>query len=180
MTGDSASHVWYQVEDGLSECRWLSADDDHGEVASQTDRDLFFRLDARRLKRGEYIAAVHLLSGGRPSFDIVIMVYLTVADPLSRPPLSAATTPESCRLQSIYPNPFNCETTICYRIENDSRVSMAVYDLQGRLVKRLLDGQQPGGERRLSWRPADLPAGEYVLRLQSGRGSDVKKLVHLP
>jgi len=57
---------------------------------------------------------------------------------------------------------------------------LAVYDLSGRRVALLLDGEQPAGERRLGWdgrdargRPA--AAGIYLLRLESGASATVAR-----
>ena len=40
---------------------------------------------------------------------------------------------------SVHPNPFNPSTTIAFELPRAAEVSLDIYDLQGRLVRRLLD-----------------------------------------
>ncbi len=54
-----------------------------------------------------------------------------------------------------YPNPFNPTTTIAYSLPRAGRASLKVYDLRGRLVRVLLDGDQPAGPGRVVWDGAD-------------------------
>jgi hypothetical protein len=55
-------------------------------------------------------------------------------------------------LQSSYPNPFNPTTTIEYSLARKGKVTIAVYDIAGRLVKRLLvDELVEAGDHRVVW-----------------------------
>ena len=45
--------------------------------------------------------------------------------------------PEHTRLLQNYPNPFNPETWIPFELNQDSEVSLTIYDIAGRLVRRL-------------------------------------------
>jgi 5'-nucleotidase len=70
-----------------------------------------------------------------------------------------------------YPNPFNPSTTIAFSLERPGRVHLAVYGLDGALVRTLADGSLGAGPHRLVWEGRDdagLPAaaGAYVYRLQ--------------
>jgi hypothetical protein len=82
-----------------------------------------------------------------------------------------------------YPNPFNPLTRISFRMERDAQVSLRVYDVQGRLVRTLVDDYLAAGPRVVEWDGADdrgLPAasGTYYLRLQGG-GTYVSRTVNL-
>ncbi|MDE0299131.1 MAG: cohesin domain-containing protein [Candidatus Poribacteria bacterium] len=59
--------------------------------------------------------------------------------------LLAVPTPTKTALLPNYPNPFNPETWIPYRLATDSEVHIAIYDSQGALVRRLSPGNQPAG-----------------------------------
>jgi flagellar hook assembly protein FlgD len=55
-------------------------------------------------------------------------------------------------LHGSYPNPFNPTTTILFSLAKRSKVSIAVYDIAGRLVKRLLvDEIEEAGDHRVVW-----------------------------
>ena len=57
--------------------------------------------------------------------------------------LLSALTPEETTLLPNYPNPFNPETWIPYHLANASDVRIAIYDINGALVRQLDLGYQP-------------------------------------
>ena len=59
--------------------------------------------------------------------------------------LLAALTPEETTLLPNYPNPFNPETWIPYRLAREAEVAIAIYDTKGTLVRRLALGSQAAG-----------------------------------
>ena len=54
-------------------------------------------------------------------------------------------TPDAFQLHQNYPNPFNPSTTIRFDLPVATEVHLAVYDLLGREVVRLVDGQLQAG-----------------------------------
>jgi len=71
------------------------------------------------------------------------------------------------------PNPFNPHTQIRYSLAQAGRVKLAVYDLRGRLVRRLLDEEVAAGSHTLDWsgrddRGRNLASGIYFLRFVAG------------
>jgi len=70
------------------------------------------------------------------------------------------------------PNPFAACATVSFRLAEAGHVSLAVFDLSGRIVTGLFEGALPSGEHSLPWdgRCPDgetAPAGLYILRLES-------------
>ena len=59
--------------------------------------------------------------------------------------LLAALTPEDTVLLANYPNPFNPETWIPYRLATDADVKLTIYDTQGVVVRQLALGHQQAG-----------------------------------
>lgn len=58
------------------------------------------------------------------------------------------TIPDNFTLYSVYPNPFNLETTISFDLPEAQQLTVAIYDLTGREVIPLRTGNiQPGGIR---------------------------------
>ncbi len=70
-------------------------------------------------------------------------------------------TPASFVLMQNYPNPFNPSTTIRYDLPAQSAVTITVYDILGRAVRRLVQEVQPAGAHALLWR-GDNDAGGTV------------------
>ena len=59
--------------------------------------------------------------------------------------LLAALTPKETSLLPNYPNPFNPETWIAYRLAQEAEVTIVIYDTKGTLVRRLALGNQAAG-----------------------------------
>ena len=59
--------------------------------------------------------------------------------------LLAALTPQETALLPNYPNPFNPETWIPYRLAEDAAVTLTIYDATGVMVRRLDLGHQSAG-----------------------------------
>lgn len=58
---------------------------------------------------------------------------------------------EGFALLPNYPNPFNPETTIRYELPGRTAVTITVYDVLGREVRKLVDGSQSAGENVVVW-----------------------------
>jgi hypothetical protein len=54
-------------------------------------------------------------------------------------------------LSSVYPNPFNPETTICYQLDFTSDVVINVYNIRGQLVRVLNVGSRTPGKYQIVW-----------------------------
>ncbi|MDP2360729.1 MAG: hypothetical protein Q8O14_08250 [bacterium] len=73
--------------------------------------------------------------------------------------------PATARLAGAWPNPFNPMTTISYQLDRPGRASLSVFDLQGRLVARLMDGPVAAGEHRVVFNGAAMASGHYLVEL---------------
>jgi len=72
------------------------------------------------------------------------------------PTLVSGTTPtSSIRLAQKVPNPFNPLTDIAFEFPVPAHTTLEVYDLRGRLVRRLLDADLAAGKHRMSWNGTD-------------------------
>jgi hypothetical protein len=78
-----------------------------------------------------------------------------------------------------YPNPFNAETSIPYRVWRDGPVSVRVYDLLGRNVATLVNEARPAGDYVAHWSAHDLPSGIYLAKVETQDVTRVQKLVML-
>ncbi len=81
--------------------------------------------------------------------------------------------PQRNRLGECYPNPFNPLTSISFELSSKTTVDLRIYDLQGRLVRSLIDQQRhDGGAHEAQWNGRDgqgqsVAAGVYIYRLET-------------
>ncbi len=78
-------------------------------------------------------------------------------------------------LEQNYPNPFNAQTVIRYTVEGfrhqesgSRNVQLAIYDMLGREVGKLVNEKQRPGTYVVAFDAATLPSGIYFYRLSSG------------
>lgn len=88
-------------------------------------------------------------------------------------------TPGTFRLDHNYPNPFNPNTTIGYRLATTGHVSLDVYNLLGEKIVTLVDGVQTPGEHKAVFNGAEFASGVYFYRLKSGSFIQTESLLLL-
>ena len=92
---------------------------------------------------------------------------------------------ESFNLFKNYPNPFNLETSILFYLPEAAYVSVLVYDINGRLVKRLIQGEVLlQGNHKIFWNGRNrynenVSSGVYLCCLKYENHFQVKKLIAL-
>jgi uncharacterized protein (TIGR03790 family) len=86
--------------------------------------------------------------------------------------------PREFALKQNYPNPFNPSTEIKFSVENTGHAKLDVYNALGQKVATLFDGVAEAGQYyTVRFTATGLSSGVYFYRLESGKRSDVKKLV---
>ena len=86
----------------------------------------------------------------------------------------------SFQLAQNYPNPFNPGTVVSYSVKEFGQVSLRIYNMMGKLVRTLVNNEQPSGEYKIFWDGKDeegnlVPGGIYLYRLQAGENSSITK-----
>ena len=79
-------------------------------------------------------------------------------------------------LEPAYPNPFNPTTTIRFSLTESTHARLVIYDMLGRQVKTLADGQHDAGSHAIVFEAGDLPGGAYLYRLTTPNHSTVRKI----
>ena len=92
--------------------------------------------------------------------------------------------PEEFMLEGNYPNPFNPTTTIRFALPESGAISMAVYDMLGREVSVLVNGEMNAGWHEVQWdgrsySGATVPSGVYLVRLAMGSNVQVHRVTLL-
>lgn len=86
------------------------------------------------------------------------------------------------KLKQNYPNPFNPQTRIAYDIAKQGHVTLQVFDLTGRLVKQLVNGEQKEGSYEATWNGTNetgqkVVSGVYFYRLTAPGFVSTRKML---
>ena len=84
--------------------------------------------------------------------------------------------PFAFKLNQNYPNPFNPSTMIQFTLPASVNVRLQVFDVQGRLVQTLIDGNVPAGEQSIRFDGSNLSNGTYLYRLETPYGAASRKM----
>jgi hypothetical protein len=114
--------------------------------------------------------------------DAVTIVDQEGGGPQSEGP--AANLPTVFSLHQNYPNPFSSATSIRYALPTDSKVSLKIYDITGRVVRTLVDEEQKAQFYTINWDGRDnmgvkAASGIYFTRMVSGKFVATQKTVLL-
>lgn len=88
-------------------------------------------------------------------------------------------------LQQNYPNPFNPTTVINYQLKNDNlNVRLKIYNLQGQLIRTLVNQTQPAGNYEIVWNGKDdsgfqVVSGIYLYRLSAGEQAQTQRMIFM-
>ncbi|MCK4547291.1 MAG: VCBS repeat-containing protein [Candidatus Eisenbacteria sp.] len=110
-----------------------------------------------------------------------VMVLLNSSDPTAADEGSGISISRLALHQNT-PNPFNPVTEIRFDLPRAMPVSLAVYDVRGRLARRLMNANLPAGAHRVVWdghneHGRQVASGIYLYRLETGRETLVRKMV---
>ena len=83
------------------------------------------------------------------------------------------------KLFQNYPNPFNPSTTIKYQIVKPGYVTLKVYDVLGKEIKKLVNQYKNAGKYNVTFNAKGLSSGVYIYVLKSGNYLTSKKLILL-
>jgi hypothetical protein len=83
-----------------------------------------------------------------------------------------------------FPNPFRSSTRITYDVEQASNINMSVFDIQGRLLHRLVNGPMQQGTYSILWNgekalSSPVTGSIYIIRLEKQRESIDRKVVFI-
>lgn len=100
--------------------------------------------------------------------------YITSADDVP------GVMPKQFVLQQNYPNPFNASTTFRFDVPQESRVALKLFDVTGRQVATVFDGQVSADQQSVNFDATGLATGLYFARLEAqGKSVQTRKILFL-
>jgi hypothetical protein len=85
--------------------------------------------------------------------------------------------PEKYELYNNYPNPFNPVTKIRFDLPKSSSVRILLYDITGKVVMNLVDGELQAGSYETTLDASSLSSGLYFYRMETPDFSNTKRLM---
>ncbi len=171
-------------------------DGTHSQVTATITNGYAERFENGRVKVAMPSAAGYVVTGGvldqvdataspticyvnvniAPSAVTVVTVAVDLTSPVEGTPAA------STRLLGARPNPFNPRTEIAFELDKPAPCRLVIFDVQGRRVADLVDGELAAGTHRVMWQATDaqggaLPSGVYFANLRAGEYSETRKLV---
>ena len=164
--------------------------------------EIYFQDDPNVYRK--YTSSIHLPEGSSPGIWGVIGISVTdkarnniyhdfteitrfEVTETQAAPTAQVTLPDKNALLANYPNPFNPETWIPYQLVAPADVTLTIYAVDGKLVRTLALGQQPGGMYQSKSRAAywdgrnehnePVASGLYFYTLTAGEFSATRKLL---
>lgn len=98
---------------------------------------------------------------------------------LNRNSLMDELVPTEFYLSQNYPNPFREKTVIKYCIAYKTKVTLKVFDPEGKMIKILLDEETEAGTYEVEFNASELQEGNYIYQFQAGDFFSIKKMILL-
>ncbi|MBT6982288.1 MAG: T9SS type A sorting domain-containing protein [Candidatus Marinimicrobia bacterium] len=87
--------------------------------------------------------------------------------------------PKKFAIVNNYPNPFNPTTTINITVEIRHATSLNVYDINGRLIDLVFQGELEIGTHEFQWEGTNYSSGVYFIKMKSGDYVQTRKIILL-
>jgi len=87
--------------------------------------------------------------------------------------------PKSFSLHPAYPNPFNPITNINFEIPSNDYMKLSIYDIRGREIDVLYQGDIIAGYHQMSWNAEQFSSGVYFVVLTASTYKTTQKIILL-
>ncbi len=88
-----------------------------------------------------------------------------------------ASIPNDYQLYQNFPNPFNPSTTIKFYLPRSERVSVRLFNVTGREMETLVEGELGKGMHEIHWTPRNQASGVYFCKMMSGTYVNTRKMI---
>ncbi len=101
---------------------------------------------------------------------------------MAQPRTPNPATMEEPALHPARPNPFNPQTVLEYTLTGAQHVELTIYDVTGRLVRRLVSGEHATGTHSVTWTGTDdhgrrMPSGSYFVQFVAGQHRQSQRIL---
>ena len=123
---------------------------------------------------GDYFVEVFFVNGCPTISEPYTFEFLTTS--------KSNLIPNQFFLHQNYPNPFNSMTSISYDLAQNGMVKLSIFDMNGKIIKNLVNEFQNAGNHLLIWNGVNfagevVSAGVYLCVLQVGNTKQIKNML---
>jgi len=171
FTNEGDENINYELS-ASPQVDWLNIETTSGQIEPAETVEVYFNFDTTGMEAGQYTTTILVSDEFDNEMEIpVILDVIATANDENLPEIAA--------LAQNYPNPFNPETTIKYNLGKNSKGTINIYNLKGRLIKTY-NLQQKDGE--VVWNGKDshgnsVSSGIYFYKLETVTDSYMKKMI---
>jgi hypothetical protein len=155
---------------------WVTVNPAHGQIAPGFSQTVSLEFDATGLAPGVNVSVMTVRSTDPVTPEIPVPLILTVTSSPAAADLAGAVV-----FQGAVPNPFNPTTVFHFSLPATATVALELFDLSGRRVRSLVDGELPAGPHAIAWDGRDasrrqVASGTYLARLTVAGAATVKSV----
>ena len=180
VEGSKNGKTWLAIEkgyDATADEDWLTAYN----TGASIDESLF-KKRTLNIKDKFFYTGDTILIRFRLSSDAAVTGWGWAIDSLEIQKQPVSINEETVNLLTVqlsqnYPNPFSSFTNIDYYLPKDGNVILNVFDMEGRLVKTLVNEFKTSGEYSTRWECSDIRTGTYFYQIKVGELRQTKKLL---
>ena len=133
--------------------------------------------DSTVVPSGAVAAQLRIYDGN--GFFVGILDTASAAQLIAAVSPAVSLKPTNFYLSPSYPNPFNGGTVLTVHISSSARGSLKIYDVLGRLVATLVEGELTAGVHHFVWNPERAASGIYIARFEASGIHQIQKLMYL-
>ena len=154
---------------------WLSATPAQGSVPVNGSLEISVLMSVQGLPPGQDYQSALRVQHEAVGSPYVIPVTLTISQSGEQP----EGLPTEYALYQNYPNPFNASTSLRFDVPQESHVKIVLFNVMGQAVATVVDAPYRAGRYSVSYEATDLPSGMYLMKLEAGSYTAMKKMLLL-
>jgi N-acetylneuraminic acid mutarotase len=82
---------------------------------------------------------------------------------------------------SVWPNPVDRSTTMRFSLNQDQKVQLLVYNMEGKVIDKVYEGDAKAGKKyQFNWNPRSHASGTYITTLRTEKGVFHQKIILIP
>ena len=142
-------------------------------VDAAGNAEINISYNAVGLETGIWHGAIYFVNSSPVDTFKVPVVFDVLVGVDSRPELM----PLKLELKKPYPNPFNSVATVEFDLPKSAQIRLALFNIDGRLIQIIVDGNLEAGNHTYSVSAGDLASGVYFVKLTTGEFSMAQRLL---